>query len=113
MLTLDQVKGLKVGEYVYSVTTFNKKGIPARAKITGKVQTWKRDPSRVRAPWKIGLYEYGAITENDLMFWCGTEEEAIATRGTLEIRTEYRYDLTGRTLGHYHTTITQIPQSTD
>lgn len=106
-ITLEQAKALKPGDMLYSTTTFNRKGEPARARITGKVQTWKRDPSRVRVPWKVGLYQYGAVTESDLDFWCMTEEEAKDTRGTLRIESWDALDMrTGMRIRH--TRITPI-----
>jgi hypothetical protein len=36
-------------------------------KRNGKTQRWKRDASRIRVPFKTGLYQYGAITESDFL----------------------------------------------
>jgi ribosomal protein L19E len=33
----------------------------------GRTQTWKRDPRRIRIPFKMGMYGHGAITENDFI----------------------------------------------
>ena len=33
-------------------------------RANGATQTWKRDPSRIRIPFKVGLKECGAITED-------------------------------------------------
>lgn len=33
----------------------------------GVTQRWKRDTSRIRIPYKFGLYGYGAITEADFV----------------------------------------------
>lgn len=38
-----------------------------RIRRNGRTQTWKRDANRVRIPFKVGLYEYGAITETDFI----------------------------------------------
>lgn len=34
----------------------------------GKTQKWKKDPDRIRIPFKAGMYSYGAITESDFKF---------------------------------------------
>lgn len=34
-------------------------------RVNGAVQTWKRDPSRLRVPIKFGLRGYDAITEHN------------------------------------------------
>jgi hypothetical protein len=64
-MTLDEAKALKPGDQIQLV------GLSGRvftARINGQPQTWKRDPSRIRVPWKYGLYEYGAITERDIEY---------------------------------------------
>lgn len=33
----------------------------------GATKTWKRDVTRIRVPFKYGLYGYGAITESDFL----------------------------------------------
>jgi hypothetical protein len=44
-----------------------------RWKVNGKVQTWKRDPFRLRVPLKHGLYVYDALTETDFLEDDGNE----------------------------------------
>lgn len=80
MITLEQAKALRVGQYIYSLRSYNKRAQPHKAKVNGQVKTWKRDPSRVSVPWKHGLYVYGTLTEHDLEDWALTEEEALAAR---------------------------------
>jgi len=63
-LTLERLKSLKPGD-VICIPRDGRNG-PERWKVNGKVQTWKRDPSRVRVPVKHGLYVYGQLTEFDL-----------------------------------------------
>ena len=41
-------------------------GTARRAKVNGRVRTWKRTPSRVEIPVKYGLYEYGTFTAEDI-----------------------------------------------
>lgn len=38
-----------------------------RIRRNGRTQTWKRDPNRIRIPFKMGLYGHGAITEADFV----------------------------------------------
>jgi hypothetical protein len=37
----------------------------ARWYVNGRIQTWKRDASRIRVPLKHGLYQYGALHDSD------------------------------------------------
>lgn len=70
-LTLEQVKSLSYGEHVFLPVenTFNKHfGRLVEVKVNGKPQTWKRNPNKVRVPYKYGLYEYGYITELDKVY---------------------------------------------
>lgn len=41
-------------------------GTSRRAKVNGKVKTWKRDPNRVEVPIKYGMYEYGTFYASDI-----------------------------------------------
>ncbi|HXB10848.1 MAG TPA: hypothetical protein VNZ45_02595 [Bacteroidia bacterium] len=41
-------------------------GTARRAKVNGKVRTWKRNTNRVEVPVKYGLYEYGTFGVSDL-----------------------------------------------
>lgn len=56
-MTLDQVKALTFRQTVYHKTLRNADGTPLRARVNGKVKTWKRDPDRVCVPMKHGLKE--------------------------------------------------------
>ncbi len=38
-----------------------------RIRRNGATKRWKRDASRIRIPYKAGLYIYGAITETDFV----------------------------------------------
>ena len=61
MLTLEQAKELRYGDYL--VDEYGK-----RWKVNGEVKRWKRDPDRIRVPLKHGLYSYDAITDDDFPF---------------------------------------------
>lgn len=66
MITLEQAKNLKHGDILHHVKNRNSDGSPQRWKVNGKVQTWKRDPNRVKIPLKYGLYRFDYLTENEL-----------------------------------------------
>lgn len=53
-LTPDEARSLKPGDEVPFTTGH---GWCKRVRVSGKVQTWKRDASRVEVPCKFGLYE--------------------------------------------------------
>lgn len=55
-------KSLVVGVHVYARA---KCGCFLRVKVNGKPKTWKRQPMKVRIPYKYGIYEYGYLTEKD------------------------------------------------
>lgn len=59
MITLEAAKELRPGDIL--VDEANGK----RWKVNGKVQTWKRDSSRIRVPLKWGLYGYALLTTQD------------------------------------------------
>ena len=56
MITLSEAKHLQFREVL--VDSSGK-----RWYVNGKVQTWKRNPLRIRVPLKHGLYAYDAMTE--------------------------------------------------
>ena len=59
-ISLETAKGLQRGEYLHLNASCK------RWRVNGKVQTWKRDESRIRVPIKHGLYGYDALTESEL-----------------------------------------------
>jgi hypothetical protein len=63
ILSLDELKNNN-HSHVYIQA---KCGCFLRVSINGKAQTWKTRPSEVKIPYKYGLYEYGYITENDIV----------------------------------------------
>lgn len=65
-MTLEEAKGLRIGQIVHHVDVRNADGTPSRWKVTGKVKTWVRSPNRVRVPVKHGLYNYDYIDETNL-----------------------------------------------
>ena len=58
MITLAEAKQLAYREVL--VDPWGK-----RWYVNGAVQTWKRDPSRIRVPLKHGLYRYDFIDGSD------------------------------------------------
>lgn len=87
MITLEDAKSLKSGTILYSLANYNRKGDPARYRVNGAVQTWKRDPSRVRVPLKHGLYAYDYLTEDNLHWYTLDEEYARRARGCYQVST--------------------------
>jgi hypothetical protein len=63
ILTLNELKNLTHSE----VYIQGKCGHFLKVRINGQVKTWKRNPDKVQIPYKYGLYEYGYITENDIV----------------------------------------------
>ena len=63
-ITLDDLK--QPPYYFVYVGRHDSSGRFPRVHVNGKPQTWKRDPGRVRVPYKYGLYEYGEITQAHL-----------------------------------------------
>lgn len=57
MLTLADARNLRKGDVL-----IDRQG--GRWRVSGNVQTWKRDPARIRVPVKHGLYSHDAITES-------------------------------------------------
>lgn len=76
MITLEQAKELKRGDWIYSVTAYNRKAQPLRAKLTSDPKVWKRRPDKVEIHARHGLYENLVIREYHLDGWVLTEEEA-------------------------------------
>jgi len=77
MITLEQVKSLSYGQIIYHVSKKNSDGTAMRARVSGKVKTWKRDASRVHVPVKHGLYESYWIDETNLDLFTLEEPERI------------------------------------
>lgn len=65
MITLERLKSLERGDVICIPPTKRNPNVE-RWRVNGKVQTWKRDASRVRVPVKHGLYAYAQITEQKL-----------------------------------------------
>ncbi len=65
-MTIDEARNVKPGQILYHVNNSNSHGSPQRWKVNGQVKTWKKDPSRIRIPVKMGLYAYDAIDEHCL-----------------------------------------------
>jgi hypothetical protein len=78
-MTLEQARNLRHGQEVhYTGRHMCRRAVGprggvtvnvTRVRVSGNVQTWKRDPGRVRVPVKYGLRESASITEYDLVDW--------------------------------------------
>lgn len=65
-MTLAEAKKLTYGQTIYHKTHKNSDGTAQRWRVSGKVQTWVKNPGRIRIPVKFGLYANDHITENEL-----------------------------------------------
>lgn len=57
---------IRYASSVHTIWAIGNDGTARRAKVNGKVRTWKRDAERVEIPYKYGLYEYGTFGASDL-----------------------------------------------
>jgi hypothetical protein len=69
MVTLKEAKELRVGTTLHNTKLYNADGTPMRARVTGKVKTWKKDPNKIKVPLKHGMYDYGYLTEDNTNEW--------------------------------------------
>ena len=67
-MTRQEILALLPGCHVWFQSFASASGIVTarRAKLNGRVRTWKRDPSRIEVPLKYGLYEYFTLRSTDL-----------------------------------------------
>lgn len=59
MITIDQAKQLKHGDYLVEI------GTGRRWRVNGKVKLWKRSPERFQIPVKHGLYSFNYVNEHN------------------------------------------------
>ena len=65
-ITLEEAKALKHGTTIYHMKNKNADNTAQRWRVNGKVQTWKKDPSKVKVPVKNGLRYCDYLTEHEL-----------------------------------------------
>ena len=65
-MNLAQAKKLHYHQTIYEKGAFNSDGTPRRWRVSGKVQTWKKDKTRIRVPLKHGMYNNGELTQKNL-----------------------------------------------
>jgi hypothetical protein len=70
MITLEQAKGLTIGQVLYHRFNRNSDGTAQRWVVKGKVKTWVRSPGKVKVPVKHGLYTFDYVTEDSLDLVC-------------------------------------------
>lgn len=80
MITLEQAKELKHGTTIYHETIKNADGTAARARVFGKVKTWKRSPNRVQVPMKHGLRDHFYLTERNMGEFTLVEPERVKVK---------------------------------
>jgi hypothetical protein len=64
-MTLDEVKSLNASPVTH-IWFRSVQGDARRAKLNGRVRTWKRDANRVEIPVKYGMYEYATFYTRDV-----------------------------------------------
>ncbi len=62
-ITFEEAKNLYYGQTVKMIDHLGNAW--RNVKINGKVQTWKRDPNRIRIPCKYGMYECFRLNQSD------------------------------------------------
>ena len=70
------VATLQSGQTLYHKTKRNRDGSPLRARVNGKVKTWKTRPEDFRVPMKYGLRDCFYITPTNAIDW--TTNETVA-----------------------------------
>ena len=68
------------GQTLYSSVFNNADGTPLRARVNGKLKTWKRQPDYYELPVKHGLRTCFKITPDNALYWYASEDGAIAAR---------------------------------
>lgn len=68
------------GQTLYSSIYQNADGTPLRARVNGRLRTWKREPNHYELPVKQGLRNCFYITPESAPYWFVSEEGAIAAR---------------------------------
>lgn len=69
MITIAEAKKLSYRDTIYHVSLKGSDKQPIRARINGKLKTWKREPERFQLPVKHGLYTCFYITQDNANEW--------------------------------------------
>ena len=67
-MTYSQVRSLIYNQTIFHVSEKNADGSPLRARVSGKLQVWKRS-GKWRLPLKHGLYTNFALTPENMHLW--------------------------------------------
>ena len=76
------------GQTLYCSIYQNADGTPLRARVNGKLRTWKRQPDYYELPMKYGLRNCFYITPENAAYWFVSEAGAVAARDVLPLRGE-------------------------
>jgi hypothetical protein len=68
------------GQTLFCSGDNNADGTPTRARVNGKLRTWKRQPGYFELPMKHGLRDCFYITPNNASYWFVSEADAVAAR---------------------------------
>lgn len=90
MVTIQQAKKLKHGQTLHHKTMRNADGTPMRARVTGKVQTWKTRPQEVKVPLKHGMYDTGYLTERTASEWSLTPPKTVSKSTKRSVNSAYK-----------------------
>lgn len=89
-MRFNEVLNLRNGEYVYIIGYYYANGEAAHVRINGQVKTWKREPNRIKIPFKYGIYDHGYITEDNLNKFTLVKPESIPKNQVKEINANFR-----------------------
>ena len=68
-MNIKRARILNYNDHVEHKTLQNADGTPLRARVNGKVKTWKRNPDRFQVPMKHGLYTCFYIDQDNYLDW--------------------------------------------
>ena len=69
MNTLDRFAALRHGDVIEHKLLKNADGTPLRARVNGKIKTWKTRPGEFELPMKYGLKQCFYITQRNADEW--------------------------------------------
>lgn len=78
MITKIQAETLNYRDDIYSLNSTDSKGRPHRARVNGKLKTWKRDTERWELPVKFGMYDAFTLSPYNAADFTIDREEADA-----------------------------------
>ena len=74
------------GQTLFCSGYSNADGTPMRARVNGKLRTWKRQPGYFELPMKHGLRNCFYIAPDNVRYWYVTEDGAVAARENTNVQ---------------------------